>query len=67
MINHPIRKDLLKNDYTYRRLHGQHQKIEHQIEDLEKHPSADAAYLKALKLQKLRLKDSMHQIEETVH
>lgn len=67
MINHPVRKDLLEKDYTYRRLHGQHQDIEHKIDGLEKHPSADAAYLKALKLQKLRLKDSMHKIEETVH
>lgn len=67
MINHPVRNDLLEKDYTYRRLHGLHRKLEHQIGDLEKHPSADTSQLKALKLQKLRLKDSMQQIEETIH
>lgn len=67
MLNHNIRQDLLEKDYNYRRLHGIHQKLEHEIEDLQKHPSADAAYMKALKLQKLKLRESMHQIEETVH
>ena len=67
MINHQIHQDLLEKDYTYRRLHGEHQKIEHEIDLLEKHPAFDNSYLKMLKLQKLKLKDNMHKIEETVH
>ena len=67
MLNHAIRQDLLEKNYAYRRLYGSHQMVESEIEDLKKHPSADDTQLKALKLKKLRLRESMQQIEGAVH
>lgn len=67
MINHAVREDLLHKSYDYRRLHGTHQKLENEIMDLRKHPSANEAQLKELKRQKLRLRESMHQIEARMH
>lgn len=67
MINHNVCKEILEKNYLYRRLQGQHQKLEHEIEVLRQKPSADTTRLYALKRQKLHLRDQMHQIEKRIH
>ena len=62
MINHSVSKKLLERNYNYRRLQTEHEKIEHQLEELRHSPSADASQLHALKRQKLHLRDQMHQL-----
>ena len=64
MHNHSIRQDLLKVDYTYRRLHSEHQEVETALKTLKSAPSVDVDELRRLKQLKLMLKDSMHTIEE---
>ncbi len=66
MLNHNIRKDLLEQDYGYRKLHSEHQKLEHEIEEMQMRPSVDGTRLHELRRQKLQVKDKMHILEETL-
>jgi len=48
-------------------LKRKHQKLETQLEETARHPSADGIELAALKREKLRLKDEIERSSESLH
>jgi hypothetical protein len=50
-----------------RELDARHQTLEREIQDEAKRPAADAMRLKALKRQKLRLKEEMETLKGRTH
>jgi hypothetical protein len=68
MRNHAISTQLLDQNYTYRKLHVEHEVLEKKIETLRASPSLDPTRLTQLKRTKLRLRDEMAAIErQTKH
>jgi uncharacterized protein YdcH (DUF465 family) len=60
-----LRNELLRTDERFRRLHEEHQALEHQLEALNQkslHSQEDETETKRIKREKLRLKDEMEQI-----
>lgn len=62
-LNHAIRMELLEEDYTYKKLHDQHQTLEHEIHNEAAHSAVDVHKLKFLKKKKLFVVDQMTHIE----
>ena len=60
-----LRDELLRTDERFRRLHEEHQALEHQLEALNHktlHSEDDETETKRIKREKLRLKDEMEQL-----
>ena len=60
-----LREELLRTDERFRRLHEEHQALEHQLEALNHktlHSEDDETETKRIKREKLRLKDEMEQL-----
>ena len=60
-----LRDELLRTDERFRRLHDEHQALEHQLEALNQktlHSEDDETETKRIKREKLRLKDEMEQL-----
>jgi uncharacterized protein YdcH (DUF465 family) len=60
-----LRDELLRTDERFRRLHEEHQALEHQLEALNQktlHSEDDETETKRIKREKLRLKDEMEQL-----
>jgi uncharacterized protein YdcH (DUF465 family) len=60
-----LRDELLRTDERFRKLHAEHQVLEHQLEALNHktlHSEDDENETKRIKREKLRLKDEMEQI-----
>ncbi len=60
-----LRDELLHSDENFRRLHDEHQALEHQLEALNQkslHSQEDEIATKRIKREKLRLKDEMEQL-----
>lgn len=62
-INHAISKQLMEQDYTYRRLCEEHDDIETMLDELQMHPSTDRSEMIQLKKMKLKVADRMAKIE----
>ncbi len=60
--NHVISTELLRHDYSYRKLFLEHAQVDDEIERLEAFPSNDDQRVKRLKKLKLYLLDRMGQI-----
>jgi len=59
-----LRDELLRTDDHFRKLHDEHQDLEHQLEALNQkslHSEEDETEMKRIKREKLRLKDEMEQ------
>ena len=60
-----LRDELLRTDERFRKLHEEHQALEHQLEALNAktlHSEDDETETKRIKREKLRLKDEMEQL-----
>jgi uncharacterized protein YdcH (DUF465 family) len=63
-----VKKELIQTDTEFRRLYQEHQDYERRVDQMVRtHATStdDEAQLKALKIQKLRLKDRMEEIIRT--
>jgi uncharacterized protein YdcH (DUF465 family) len=57
-----LREEMLRSDENFRRLHEEHQALEHLLESLNQktlHAQEDEIEMKRIKHEKLRLKDEM--------
>ena len=60
-----VKEELIATDTEFRRLYQEHQDHERRLDQLTRHHASDASdetELKALKIQKLRLKDRMEEM-----
>ena len=60
-----VKEELIQTDSEFRRLYQEHQDYERRLDQLVRHHATstdDEIELKALKIQKLRLKDRMEEI-----
>jgi uncharacterized protein YdcH (DUF465 family) len=60
-----LRDELLHSDERFKKLHDEHQALEHQLESLNQktlHSEDDETETKRIKREKLRLKDEMEQM-----
>lgn len=62
-VNHAVLPELLEENYSYRRLCDEHEKLEQQLSQLRQHPIVDAERVSTLKKMKLRVVDRMSLIE----
>lgn len=62
-VNHSVNNNLLDQDYTYRKLHTEHDRIEEEIQALERRPQTEEQ-LRALKRKKLAIRDQMQELEK---
>ena len=63
-VNHDYSNQLVNDDYNYRKLFEEHQRIEGLIHELEVIPAMNDAELKGLKKIKLSVVDQMTRIEQ---
>jgi len=66
--HHEVREELIQTDDEFRRLYQEHQDRERRLDELHRCHSTSAQEeieLKALKIQKLHLKDRMEEIIRT--
>lgn len=60
-----VKEDLIQNDHEFRRLYQEHQDRERRLDELVQDlstPSESEFELKAIKIEKLRLKDRMEEM-----
>lgn len=67
MRNHSVHQELLENDYQYRKLFTEHEKLEQSLDQMRNAPAVESDKIHSLKRHKLHLREQMSQIEQRAH
>jgi uncharacterized protein YdcH (DUF465 family) len=65
--NHHVHHELLEKSYEYRKLFGEHEKVEQSLHQMRATPAVTPEIIHGLKRHKLHLRDQMTQIERRHH